>query len=226
MSYVTPDGKKIEHEVFEFPGPDVATTVYNLGDSIRDFARTSMNNAINRGYALYVSTKNTIRKLYHVRFTDIFQKTFDKEFKAAFDKKELAYKHRLIDDTVAQGYCSLGLMTSVLMTQDGKIVGSESAHRTVKRHYRQHQKGEPTSTNSIASIFVWTRGLTYRAKRGNNAALTKFAAMLEKVCVDAVESGFMTKDLALLAGGDQKWLATEGFLDKVDASLKKAMATA
>ena len=250
LSYVTPDGMKVEHEVFEFPGSGVAMAMYNLDGSIRDFARASMNYALNRGYPLYLSTKNTILKVYDGRFKDIFREIFDTEFKAEFDKKKLTYEHRLIDDmvaaalkwsggyvwacknydgdvqsdTVAQGYGSLGLMTSVLMTPDGKIVELEAAHGTVTRHYRQHQKGEPTSTNSIASIFAWTRGLAHRAKLDNNAQLAKFANTLEKVCVDTVESGFMTKDLALLVGPNQKWLTTEGFLDKVDEKLKKAMA--
>jgi isocitrate dehydrogenase len=249
LSYVTPDGKKVNHEVFDFPGSGVAMTMYNLDDSIRDFARASMNYALSRGYPLYLSTKNTILKVYDGRFKDIFQDTFDKEFKAEFDKKKLTYEHRLIDDmvaaamkwsggyvwacknydgdvqsdVVAQGFGSLGLMTSVLMTPDGKIVESEAAHGTVTRHYRQHQKGQQTSTNSIASIFAWTRGLSHRAKLDNNAQLAKFAGTLEKVCVDTVEAGFMTKDLALLIGPKQTWLSTEGFLDKVDENLKKAM---
>jgi isocitrate dehydrogenase len=249
LSYVTPDGKKVGHEVFDFPGSGVAMTMYNLDDSIRDFARASMNYALSRGYPLYLSTKNTILKVYDGRFKDIFQDTFDKEFKAEFGKKKLTYEHRLIDDmvaaamkwsggyvwacknydgdvqsdVVAQGFGSLGLMTSVLMTPDGKIVESEAAHGTVTRHYRQHQKGQQTSTNSIASIFAWTRGLSHRAKLDNNATLANFAGTLEKVCVDTVEAGFMTKDLALLIGPKQTWLSTEGFLDKVDENLKKAM---
>ena len=250
MSYVDDDGKKIEHEVFKFPGSGVAMAMYNLDDSIRDFARASMNYALARGYPLYLSTKNTILKVYDGRFKDIFQEVFDAEFKAEFDKKKITYEHRLIDDmvaaslkwsggyvwacknydgdvqsdTVAQGFGSLGLMTSVLMTPDGKTVEAEAAHGTVTRHYREHQKGKETSTNSIASIFAWTRGLAHRAKLDNNAQLDKFATTLEKVCVDTVESGFMTKDLALLVGADQKWLSTTGFLDKVDENLKKAMA--
>src|SRR5205807_2954474 len=240
----------IEREVFEFPGPGVAMSMYNLDDSIRDFARASMNYALNRGYPLYLSTKNTIVKIYDGRFKDIFQEVFDAEFKDKFAEKKLTYEHRLIDDmvaaalkwsggyvwacknydgdvqsdTVAQGYGSLGLMTSVLMTPDGRTVEAEAAHGTVTRHYRQHQKGEATSTNSIASIFAWTRGLAHRAKLDGNEALAKFAAELEKVTVDTVEAGFMTKDLALLVGPEQKWLTTEGFLDKVDENLKKAMA--
>ncbi|MEP7029926.1 MAG: NADP-dependent isocitrate dehydrogenase [Pseudolabrys sp.] len=250
LSYVGGDGKKVEHEVFKFPDSGVAMAMYNLDDSIRDFARASMNYALTRGYPLYLSTKNTILKVYDGRFMDIFQEIFDKEFKAEFGKKKLSYEHRLIDDMVAaslkwsggyiwacknydgdvqsdivaQGFGSLGLMTSVLITPDGKVVEAEAAHGTVTRHYREHQKGKETSTNSIASIFAWTRGLSHRAKLDNNNALGKFALTLEKVCVDTVESGFMTKDLALLVGPDQKWLSTTGFLDKVDDNLKKAMA--
>jgi isocitrate dehydrogenase len=244
------DGKKVEHEVFQFPGSGVALSMYNLDDSIRDFARASMNYALSRGYPLYLSTKKHHLKVYDGRFKDIFQETFDKEFKAEFDKKKLTYEHRLIDDmvaaassgradmsgrartmtatcsrtSVAQGFGSLGLMSSVLMTPDGKIVESEAAHGTVTRHYREHQKGKETSTNSVASIFAWTRGLAHRAKLDKNDALAKFAATLEKVCIDTVQSGFMTKDLALLVGADQKWLSTTAFLDKVDENLKKAMS--
>ena len=250
LSYVTPDGKKVELEVFKFPDSGVAMAMYNLDDSIRDFARASMNYSLARGYPLYLSTKNTILKVYDGRFKDIFQEVFEAEFKAEFDKKKIAYEHRLIDDMVAaslkwsggyvwacknydgdvqsdivaQGFGSLGLMTSVLWTPDGKVVESEAAHGTVTRHYREHQKGRETSTNSIASIFAWTRGLSHRAKLDNNAALAKFALTLEKVCVDTVEAGFMTKDLAMLIGPNQKWLSTGGFLDKVDDNLKKAMA--
>ena len=249
LSYVGADGKKVDHEVFQFPGAGVAMAMYNLDDSIRDFARASMNYALSRGYPLYLSTKNTILKVYDGRFKDLFQEIFDAEFKAAFDQKKITYEHRLIDDMVAaamkwsggyvwacknydgdvqsdivaQGFGSLGLMTSVLLTPDGKIMESEAAHGTVTRHYREHQKGKETSTNSIASIFAWTRGLAHRAKLDNNAGLAKFAATLEKVCVDTVESGFMTKDLAALIGPNQKWLSTGGFLDKVDENLKKAM---
>ncbi|MSO68082.1 MAG: NADP-dependent isocitrate dehydrogenase [Pseudolabrys sp.] len=251
MKFVGNDGKTIEREVFKAPSSGIAMAMYNLDDSIRDFARASMNFALNRGYPLYLSTKNTILKQYDGRFMELFQQIFDAEFKAAFDKKQITYEHRLIDDMVAaamkwsggyvwacknydgdvqsdivaQGFGSLGLMTSVLTTPDGKIVESEAAHGTVTRHYREHQKGKETSTNSIASIFAWTRGLAHRAKLDNNAALSKFAGTLEKVCVDTVEAGFMTKDLALLVGADQKWLSTTGFLDKVDANLKKAMAS-
>jgi len=250
LNFVGDDGTKIEREVFVFPGAGVTMAMYNLDQSIRDFARASMNYALNRGYPLYLSTKNTIVKVYDGRFKDIFQEIFDKEFKAAFEAKKLTYEHRLIDDmvaaalkwsggyvwacknydgdvqsdTVAQGYGSLGLMTSVLTSPDGKIVEAEAAHGTVTRHYREHQKGRETSTNSIASIYAWTRGLAHRAKLDDNAALARFATTLEKVTVATVESGFMTKDLALLVGPEQKWLTTTGFLDKVDENLQKAMA--
>jgi isocitrate dehydrogenase len=250
LSFVGEDGTKIEREVFRFPGGGVTMAMYNLDDSIRDFARASLNYGLNRGYPVYLSTKNTIVKVYDGRFKDIFQEIYENEFKAEFEKKGIFYEHRLIDDmvaaalkwsggyvwacknydgdvqsdTVAQGYGSLGLMTSVLMTPDGKVVEAEAAHGTVTRHYRQHQKGEQTSTNSVASIFAWTRGLAHRAKLDENAELAKFATTLEHVTVGTVESGFMTKDLALLVGADQKWLSTTGFLDKVDENLKKAMA--
>jgi isocitrate dehydrogenase len=249
LSFVGEDGKRIEREVFQFPGSGVTMAMYNLDDSIRDFARASLNYGLMRGYPVYLSTKNTIVKVYDGRFKDIFQEIYDKEFKSEFEKKHIFYEHRLIDDmvaaalkwsggyvwacknydgdvqsdTVAQGYGSLGLMTSVLMTPDGKVVEAEAAHGTVTRHYRQHQKGEETSTNSIASIFAWTRGLKHRAKLDGNAELTKFAETLEQVTVGTVEAGFMTKDLALLIGPDQKWLSTTGFLDKVDQNLQKAM---
>jgi isocitrate dehydrogenase len=249
IKFVGEDGKVIEHEVFKSPGSGVAQAMYNLDDSIRDFARASMNYALAREYPLYLSTKNTILKAYDGRFKDIFQEVFDAEFAGAFKAKAITYEHRLIDDmvasalkwsggyvwacknydgdvqsdTVAQGFGSLGLMTSVLMTPDGKTVEAEAAHGTVTRHYREHQKGKSTSTNSIASIFAWTRGLAHRAKLDGNAKLAHFADTLEKVCVDTVEAGYMTKDLALLIGPEQKWLTTEGFLDKVDENLKKAM---
>jgi isocitrate dehydrogenase len=249
ISFVGADGKKIEQEVFDFPSGGIAMAMYNLDDSIRDFARASMNYALARGYPLYLSTKNTILKVYDGRFKDIFQEVYDNEFKGEFEKKKLTYEHRLIDDmvaaalkwsggyvwacknydgdvqsdTVAQGFGSLGLMTSVLMTPDGKTVEAEAAHGTVTRHYREHQKGRETSTNSVASIFAWTRGLAHRAKLDNNNQLAKFADTLETVTVDTVESGHMTKDLALLVSADQKWLSTTGFLDKVDENLKKAM---
>ncbi|MGE0612738.1 MAG: NADP-dependent isocitrate dehydrogenase, partial [Hyphomicrobiales bacterium] len=244
------DGKVIEKEVFQAPGSGVAMAMYNLDESIRDFARASMNYGLNRKYPVYLSTKNTILKAYDGRFKDIFQEVFDKEFKAKFEEAGISYEHRLIDDmvaaclkwsggyvwacknydgdvqsdTVAQGFGSLGLMTSVLMTPDGKTVEAEAAHGTVTRHYREHQKGNETSTNSIASIFAWTRGLAHRAKLDGNAELAKFSQTLEKVCIDTVESGFMTKDLALLVGDKQKWLSTTGFLDKIDENLQKAMA--
>jgi len=244
------DGKVIEKEVFKAPGSGVTMAMYNLDDSIRDFAYASFNYGLNRNYSVYLSTKNTILKQYDGRFMELFQEIFDKDFKAEFDKRGLIYQHRLIDDMVAsalkwsggyvwacknydgdvqsdivaQGFGSLGLMTSVLMTPDGKVVEAEAAHGTVTRHYREHQKGNNTSTNSIASIFAWTRGLAHRAKLDDNAALAKFASTLEKVCIDTVESGFMTKDLALLVGPDQRWLSTTGFLDKIDDNLKKAMA--
>ena len=250
LLFVGDDGAKIEREVFRFPGGGVTMAMYNLDDSIRDFARASLNYGLNRGYPVYLSTKNTIVKVYDGRFKDIFQEIFDSEFKAEFAKKKLTYEHRLIDDmvaaalkwsggyvwacknydgdvqsdTVAQGFGSLGLMTSVLMTPDGKIVEAEAAHGTVTRHYREHQKGRETSTNSVASIFAWTRGLSHRAKLDNNAALKRFAETLEKVTVGTVEAGAMTKDLALLVGADQKWLSTSGFLEKVDENLKNAMA--
>jgi isocitrate dehydrogenase len=249
LTFVGDDGQKIEREVFQFPGAGVAMAMYNLDDSIRDFARASMNFALNRGYPLYLSTKNTIVKVYDGRFSDIFQEIFDKEFKDKFAEKKITYEHRLIDDmvaaclkwsggyvwacknydgdvqsdTVAQGYGSLGLMTSVLTTPDGKVVEAEAAHGTVTRHYRQHQRGEQTSTNSVASIYAWTRGLAHRAKLDNNPELAKFADTLEKVTVATVEAGDMTKDLAILVGPDQKWLSTTGFLDKIDENVKKAM---
>jgi isocitrate dehydrogenase len=249
IKFAGEDGKIVEHEVFQAPSGGIAMAMYNLDDSIRDFARASFNYGLNRNYPVYLSTKNTILKVYDGRFMDLFREVFDKEFKAEFDKRNLTYEHRLIDDmvaaamkwsggyvwacknydgdvqsdVVAQGFGSLGLMTSVLMTPDGKTVEAEAAHGTVTRHYRQHQKGQQTSTNSVASIFAWTRGLAHRAKLDNNADLAKFATTLEKVVVDTVEAGDMTKDLAILVGAEQKWLSTTGFLDKVDANLKKAM---
>jgi len=250
LKFVGEDGKVIEREVFKAPESGVVLAMYNLDSSIRDFARASMNYALGRNYPLYLSTKNTILKQYDGRFMELFQEVFDKEFRDKFAAKKITYEHRLIDDmvaaalkwsggyvwacknydgdvqsdTVAQGFGSLGLMTSVLLTPDGKVVEAEAAHGTVTRHYREHQKGRETSTNSIASIFAWTRGLAHRAKLDDNPALGKFALTLEKVCVDTVEAGDMTKDLALLVGADQKWLSTTGFLDKVDTNLKKAMA--
>ena len=250
IKFTGDDGTVIEHEVFDAPGSGVAMAMYNLDDSIRDFARASMNYGLARKYPVYLSTKNTILKAYDGRFKDLFQEVFEAEFADKFKAAGITYEHRLIDDmvaaslkwsggyvwacknydgdvqsdTVAQGFGSLGLMTSVLATPDGKVVEAEAAHGTVTRHYREHQKGHATSTNSIASIFAWTRGLAHRAKLDDNAALAKFADTLEKVCVATVEAGFMTKDLALLVGPDQKWLTTEGFLDKVDENLQKAMA--
>ena len=244
--------KQIVHKVFDFPAGGVAMVMYNLDESIRDFARASFNYGLLRNYPVYLSTKNTILKKYDGRFMVLFQEIFDKEFKAEFDKRKLTYEHRLIDDmvaaslkwnggyvwacknydgdvqsdTVAQGFGSLGLMTSVLLTPDGKTVEAEAAHGTVTRHYREHQKGRETSTNSMASIFAWTRGLAHRAKLDGNPALAKFAETLEKVCIDTVEAGYMTKDLALLVGDQQKWLSTTGFLDKIDANLKQAMGAA
>jgi isocitrate dehydrogenase len=244
------DGTIIEKEVFKFPGGGVAMSMYNLDDSIRDFARASLNYGLLRSYPVYLSTKNTILKAYDGRFKDLFQEVFDKEFKDKFAAAKITYEHRLIDDmvaaclkwsggyvwacknydgdvqsdTAAQGFGSLGLMTSVLMTPDGNTVEAEAAHGTVTRHYREHQKGRETSTNSIASIFAWTRGLEHRAKLDNDKTLAKFATTLEKVCVDTVEAGYMTKDLALLISADQKWLSTSGFLDKVSENLGKAMA--
>ncbi|MEM7636160.1 MAG: NADP-dependent isocitrate dehydrogenase [Pseudomonadota bacterium] len=243
------DGEVIEREVFQAPGSGVAMAMYNLDDSIRDFARASMNYGLTLGYPVYLSTKNTIMKAYDGRFKDIFQEIFDAEFADKFADANLTYEHRLIDDmvasamkwsggyvwacknydgdvqsdTVAQGFGSLGLMTSVLMTPDGDTVEAEAAHGTVTRHYRLHQEGKETSTNSIASIFAWTRGLAHRAKLDDNAALATFADTLEKVCIDTVEGGEMTKDLAVLIGPDQKWLSTQGFLDAVDRNLQKAM---
>jgi isocitrate dehydrogenase len=244
------DGTVIEKEVFNFPAAGVAMSMYNLDESIRDFARASFNYGLARKYPVYLSTKNTILKAYDGRFKDLFQDVYDAEFKAQFQTLGLTYEHRLIDDmvasclkwsggyvwacknydgdvqsdTAAQGFGSLGLMTSVLMTPDGRTVEAEAAHGTVTRHYREHQKGKETSTNSMASIFAWSRGLLHRAKLDDNAELKRFAETLEKVCVDTVEAGFMTKDLALLVGAEQKWLSTTGFLDKIDENLKKAMA--
>ena len=252
IKFVGDDGKVIEHEVYKAPGAGVAMAMYNLDDSIRDFAHASFAYGLQRKFPVYLSTKNTILKYYDGRFKDIFQEVFDAEYKSKFDALGLVYEHRLIDDMVAsalkwsggyvwacknydgdvqsdivaQGFGSLGLMTSVLLTPDGQTVEAEAAHGTVTRHYRQHQKGQSTSTNSIASIFAWTRGLAHRAKLDGNADLTHFCDTLEKVCVDTVESGFMTKDLSLLVGEKQSWLTTEGFLDKVSENLTKAMAKA
>ncbi|MDH6266658.1 isocitrate dehydrogenase [Rhizobium sp. SG_E_25_P2] len=250
IKFVGEDGQVIEKEVFDAPGAGVAMAMYNLDDSIRDFARASLNYGLMRKWPVYLSTKNTILKAYDGRFKDIFEEVYQNEFKAQFDELKITYEHRLIDDMVAsalkwsggyvwacknydgdvqsdivaQGFGSLGLMTSVLLSPDGKTVEAEAAHGTVTRHYRQHQKGQETSTNSIASIFAWTRGLAHRAKLDDNAELAKFCDTLEKVCVATVEAGFMTKDLALLIGPDQPWLSTTGFLDKIDENLQKAMA--
>ncbi|QFR32653.1 NADP-dependent isocitrate dehydrogenase [Ancylobacter sp. TS-1] len=250
IKFVGEDGAVIEHEVYKAPSAGVAMAMYNLDESIREFARASLNYGLARNFPVYLSTKNTILKAYDGRFKDIFQEVFDAEFKTEFDKRKLTYEHRLIDDMVAsalkwsggyvwacknydgdvqsdivaQGFGSLGLMTSVLMTPDGQTVEAEAAHGTVTRHYREHQKGKETSTNSIASIFAWTRGLAHRAKLDDNADLAAFASTLEKVCVDTVEGGDMTKDLALLVGADQKWLSTTGFLDKISENLSKALA--
>ncbi len=249
IKFVGDDGETIEHEVFQAPGSGVTMAMYNLDDSIRDFARASLNYGLNLGWPVYLSTKNTILKAYDGRFKDLFQEVFEAEFAEAFAKKKITYEHRLIDDmvasalkwsggyvwacknydgdvqsdTVAQGFGSLGLMTSVLMTPDGKVVEAEAAHGTVTRHFRQHQKGQATSTNSIASIYAWTGGLKHRAKLDDNAALQRFAETLDRVTVATVEAGHMTKDLALLVGPEQKWLTTTGFLDKVDESLQAAL---
>ena len=250
IKFVGEDGKVIEHEVFQSPGAGVAMAMYNLDDSIRDFAHASFAYGLTRNFPVYLSTKNTILKAYDGRFKDIFQEVFDAEYADKFKAAGLTYEHRLIDDMVAaalkwsggyiwacknydgdvqsdivaQGFGSLGLMTSVLVTPDGKTMEAEAAHGTVTRHYRQHQRGESTSTNSIASIFAWTQGLKHRADLDGNDDLRHFAETLEKVCVDTVEAGFMTKDLALLVGPEQKWLSTSGFLDKVSANLQAAMA--
>jgi len=243
------NGDVIERDVFDFPDSGVAMAMYNLDPSIRDFAHASFKYALNRNYPLYLSTKNTIVKYYDGRFKDLFQEIYESDYAEAFKAAGLTYEHRLIDDmvaaslkwsggyvwacknydgdvqsdTVAQGYGSLGLMTSVLMTPDGRTVEAEAAHGTVTRHFRQYQKGESTSTNSMASIFAWSRGLAHRAKLDNNQDLARFSALLEKVSIDTVESGDMTKDLALLVGADQGWLTTEGFLDKVSENLTQAM---
>jgi isocitrate dehydrogenase len=250
MKFVGEDGTVMEEEVFDAPSSGVYMAMYNLDKSIEDFARTSFEYGLKRNFPVYLSTKNTILKQYDGQFMLTFQRIFDAEYKDKFDEAGLEYQHRLIDDmvasamkwsggyvwacknydgdvqsdTVAQGFGSLGLMTSQLMTPDGKIVEAEAAHGTVTRHYRQHQKGEATSTNSIASIFAWTGGLRHRAKLDDNAALTRFAETLEKVIVDTVESGFMTKDLALLVGPDQSWLTTQGFLEKINENLAVALS--
>ncbi len=244
------NGDVMEEEVFDAPSSGIYMGMYNLDESIRDFARASFNYALNRKYPLYLSTKNTIMKKYDGRFKDLFQEMYETEFKEKFDAAGLTYEHRLIDDmvaaclkwsggyvwacknydgdvqsdTVAQGFGSLGLMTSVLMSPDGKTVEAEAAHGTVTRHYRAHQRGEETSTNSIASIYAWTRGLAHRGKLDDNDKLIKFATTLEETVIKTVESGHMTKDLALLIGAEQKWLTTTGFLEKVDENFSKALA--
>jgi isocitrate dehydrogenase len=249
MRFQGDDGEVIEREVFDAPGAGVAMAMYNLDDSIRDFARASLNYGLNRGFPVYLSTKNTILKAYDGRFKDIFEEVYEADFRKKFEAAGLTYEHRLIDDmvaaslkwaggyvwacknydgdvqsdTVAQGYGSLGLMTSVLMSPDGDIVESEAAHGTVTRHYRLHQQGKETSTNSTASIFAWTRGLAHRAKLDGNDKLKAFAETLERVTVDTIESGYMTKDLAVLIGPEQKWLSTQGFLDRIEDNLNKAM---
>jgi isocitrate dehydrogenase len=246
------NGDRIERDVFDFPAAGVAMSMYNLDQSIRDFAHASFAYSLNRGFPLYLSTKNTILKRYDGRFKDLFQEIYESDYQEQFKAAGLTYEHRLIDDMVAaalkwsggyvwacknydgdvqsdivaQGFGSLGLMTSVLLTPDGKTMEAEAAHGTVTRHYRQYQRGESTSTNSMASIFAWSRGLAHRAKLDNNEELGRFSTLLEKVSIDTVESGFMTKDLALLVGADQGWLTTEGFLDKVSENLTKAMSTA
>jgi isocitrate dehydrogenase len=244
-----PDGETIRHQVFKFEGSGIAMAMFNTEDSIRGFARACMNYGLMRGYPVYLSTKNTILKAYDGTFKDLFQEIYEAEFKEKFEKAGIWYEHRLIDDmvafamktagdfvwaaknydgdvqsdSVAQGFGSLGLMTSVLMTPDGKTVEAEAAHGTVTRHYRQHQQGKETSTNPIASIFAWTRGLKYRGEFDDTPDVVKFAETLEKVCIETVESGHMTKDLALLIGESQKWLTTNQFLDKIDENLKAAM---
>ena len=251
MVFEPDDGsKKIQHQIFNFPGPGIAMTMYNLDESIKGFARACFNYGLDLGWPVYLSTKNTILKVYDGRFKDIFNEIYEREFKSKFEKKKITYEHRLIDDmvacalkwdggfvwacknydgdvqsdTVAQGFGSLGLMTSVLLTPDGKTVEAEAAHGTVTRHYRQHQAGKQTSTNPIASIFAWTRGLSYRAKFDNSEKVEQFAKNLEKVCIETVESGYMTKDLALLVGSDQPWLTTTQFLNKIDENFKKVMS--
>ncbi|MCF6326056.1 MAG: NADP-dependent isocitrate dehydrogenase [Devosiaceae bacterium] len=249
IKFVGDDGQEIEHEVFDAPSSGIAMAMYNLDDSIRDFARASLNYALQRKVPCYLSTKNTIMKIYDGRFKDIFEQIFDAEFADAYKKAGITYEHRLIDDMVAaalkwsggyvwacknydgdvqsdivaQGFGSLGLMTSVLMTPDGKTVESEAAHGTVTRHYRQHQEGKDTSTNSTASVYAWTRGLAHRAKLDNNKELAKFATTLEETVVNTIQSGSMTKDLALLVGPEQEWLTTMGFLDAIEQNLQKAM---
>ncbi len=250
LTFTPTDGSKpMELEVYDFPSPGVAMAMYNLDDSIRDFARASFRYGLARNYPVYLSTKNTILKVYDGRFKDLFQEIFDAEFKAEFTARGLTYEHRLIDDMVAsalkweggyvwacknydgdvqsdivaQGFGSLGLMTSVLMTPDGQTVEAEAAHGTVTRHYRQHQEGKPTSTNPIASIFAWTRGLAHRGRLDGTPDVTWFAETLEKVCIESVEAGQMTKDLAVLVGSGQRWLTTQDFLAAIDERLAAAV---
>ena len=250
IKWTSENGKdEKKYEVFNFPGPGVALSMYNLDRSIEDFARSCFNYGLIKKWPVYLSTKNTILKTYDGRFKDIFQKVFNEEFKKDFDKNNITYEHRLIDDmvacamkwsgkyiwacknydgdvqsdTVAQGYGSLGLMTSTLLTPDGKVMEAEAAHGTVTRHYRMHQQGKETSTNPIASIFAWTRGLAHRGKLDGNEELIKFAQTLEKVCIECVESGSMTKDLAILVGPNSKFLTTNQFLDEIDGNLKKKL---
>jgi isocitrate dehydrogenase len=252
LTYTPKDGSEpVELDVYDFPGPGIALAMYNLDDSIRDFARASLRYGLDRGYPVYLSTKNTILKRYDGRFKDLFAEVYESEFKAEFEAKGISYEHRLIDDmvaaalkweggyvwacknydgdvqsdTVAQGFGSLGLMTSVLMSPDGKTVEAEAAHGTVTRHFRQHQQGKPTSTNPIASIFAWTRGLAARGRLDQTPAVSQFAATLEQVCIETVESGKMTKDLALLVGPDQQFLTTQEFLAAIDDRLRGAMAS-
>jgi len=252
MKWVGEDGREIEHEVFDYPSAGVAMGMYNLDESIRDFARAALNFGLDRGWPVYLSTKNTILKAYDGRFKDIFEEVYEAEFKAKFAEAKIEYQHRLIDDMVAsalkwsgnfvwacknydgdvqsdmvaQGFGSLGLMTSILTTPDGKIVEAEAAHGTVTRHYRMHQQGKATSTNPIASIFAWTGGLKYRGKFDETPEVVRFAETLERVCIETVEGGKMTKDLAILVGPDQAWMTTEQFFEAIRENLEAAMATA
>jgi isocitrate dehydrogenase len=250
MTWVGENGEKIEHDVFDFPSSGVAMGMYNLDDSIRDFAYACLNYGLARSLPVYLSTKNTILKAYDGRFKDIFQDIYERDFKAQYEKANIVYEHRLIDDMVAsalkwsgnfvwacknydgdvqsdqvaQGFGSLGLMTSILMTPDGQTVEAEAAHGTVTRHYRQHQQGKQTSTNPIASIFAWTGGLKHRGKMDGTPEVTRFAELLERVCIQTVENGAMTKDLAILVGPDQAWMTTEQFFGAIVANLEAAMA--